>query len=211
MKFPFESLGWPIAGLLAVGIATTGFRDPASKVGIVDVQKALRECDATKKATDKLQTAFKARQDLIEYVNTYPVMTVAQATRLKDLTLKPAPTAAETAELNTLKGTIKDLDSKLRALQLKANPTPADKQQLDDFGKRAQDLGGLIQQWRQAFNDELNQMQDEAQQANQASALAAISEVGKAQGFTLVFVRDVAPYGTNDVTADVLKSMNKKP
>lgn len=189
----------------------SGFTEPASKVGIVDVQKALRDCDATKRATDKLQTAFKARQDLIEYVNTYPVMTVVQANRLKELSLKPAPTAAETTELNTLKATVKDLDSRLRALQLKTNPTPADKQQLEDFGKRAQDLGNLIQQWRQAFNDELNQMQDEAQQTNQTLALGSITEVGKAQGFTLIFVRDVAPFGTNDVTADVLKSMNKKP
>ncbi len=199
-----------MAGGLATFFIAPGFAPADNKIGVVDVAKAVTDSDLYKKNNDDLQAAFKQRGDLLDFMNTYPVFTVAQATRFKDLTLKPQPIQAETAELNKMKDDVKAADSTFRALQQKQNPTPADRQALDDYGKRVQALGQLIGQWRQQFSDELQALQDKATQANQDSARAAIEQIGKNQGFNLIFIKDVAPFGQNDVTEDVKKAMNKK-
>jgi len=210
MKIGFEKLGWLVAAGLGAMFVASGFEPAATKIGVVDVQRAITESDSYKKSMNDLQAAFKQRGDLLDYINTYPVFTVTQATRFRDLTLKAQPTAAETTELNKIKADVKDQDDKFRVLQQKQNPTAADKQALDDYGKRVQALGQLIADWRQQFSTDLQGMQDKAQQANQDAVRGAIETVGKNQAFTLIFIKDVAPFGVNDTTTDVLKAVNKK-
>jgi Skp family chaperone for outer membrane proteins len=210
MKLEIEKFGWIAAAGVAAIIFASGFDTPTLKFGVVDVSKAMTTSDAYKRNGDDLQAQFKLRQDVLEFLNTYPVMTVAQANRFRELSLKPAPTQADTTEVNKIKFDVKDTDAKLRAAQQKANPTAADRQFLEDIGRRAPEVAGLITKWKQEFIEELNAVQDKAQAASQESAHNSVEEIGKNQAFTLIFIKDFAPYGQNDVTPDVLKAMNKK-
>lgn len=212
MKIELEKLGWVVAAGLGAMVFASGFQGTNTKLGVVDVNKAITGSEGYTKGSDSFQAAYKLRGELLDFISTYPVFTIAQANRFLELSLKAAPTPVETAELNKLKADVKASDTKLRALQQKppANLTPQDRTDLDDFGKRQQELGQHMGDWRQQFTDELQGMQDKAIQANQDSARNAIQEVGKNQAFSLIFSKDVAPYGQNDVTADVIKGMNKK-
>jgi Skp family chaperone for outer membrane proteins len=210
MKFEIEKLGWVVAAGVAAIMFASGFDTPAPKYGVVDVSKAMTTSDSFKKNGDDLQAAFKLRQDVLEFLNTYPVLTVAQANRFRELSLKPAPTSADTTEVNKIKQDAKDTDSKLRAIQQKATPSATDKQFMDDIGRRAPEVAGLITRWKQEFLDELNKIQDATQLGSQEATHHAVEDIGKNQAFSLIFVKDFAPYGQNDVTPDVLKALNKK-
>src|SRR5476649_2753091 len=100
MKLEIEKFGWIAAAGVAAIIFASGFDTPTLKFGVVDVSKAMTTSDAYKRNGDDLQAQFKLRQDVLEFLNTYPVMTVAQANRFRELSLKPAPTAADTTEVN---------------------------------------------------------------------------------------------------------------
>jgi Skp family chaperone for outer membrane proteins len=212
MKLHLEKFGWVVAGGLATLLLATGFDTPVLKFGVVDVPKAVTASEPYTKSANDLQAAFKQRQDLIEFVSTYPVFTVVQANRFRELSLKPTPTTADTTELNKIKEDVKAADTKVRTLQQKpaAELTAADKQLLEDVGKRAPLVADLIGTWRREFTDELGSVQDKALSANQDSARKAIQDIGKNQSFTLIFSAEGAPFGVNDITADVTKAMNKK-
>lgn len=212
MNIRFEKLGWLVAGGLAAFVVASGFEQATTKLGVIDFDKAVTQSDGYKKAIDSVQAAFQQRQDVIRFVTTYPAFTKDQATRFRELSLKATPTPAEAAELTKLKADVQALDTKYRGLQQKdpTKLTPEDKTGLDDYGKRAQLLGDLLQQWRQDFAEDMRSIQDKSNQAIQDTARQAIQQVGKAQAFNLIFTTDIAPFGQNDVTADVLKAMNRK-
>ena len=68
------------------------------------------------------------------------------------------------------------------------------------------------QRWLREFTQELQAWADKQKLSSLDRARAALTEVGKAQGFTVIFEVGVAPYGANDLTDAALKAMNaKKP
>lgn len=210
MRIQLEKMGWVVSAALLATIVGTGFQAKSDKVGIVDMGSLMTRSDLVTAGRNNLQTAYKQRQDVLEFVQTYPVFTTQQANRFRELSLKANLTAAEKTELDKIKNDVKDADGKFTALQQKQNPTAADSQQLAEFGRRGQELSTLLQQWRQQFNDELTKQQEDNQSAAVQRAKESINEIGKAQGFTLIFVKDVAPYAQNEITNDALKAMNAK-
>lgn len=203
--------GWAVAGILGVVLAASGFQAVQEKTGVVDFNKLMQQSNAGQASTKTLNSALAARRELIDFVNQYKVLTVEQATRLKELKLKPTPTAAETQEIQRIENDVKASDKRRADLTQKATLTDQDRAVLQDFAQRAQMMGQTLDRWNGEFQEELSQMQEDARNKMVERARAALQDVAKQQGFSVVFESQVAVYGANDLTEAAMKAMNAKP
>lgn len=201
----------PLAALAALGFALVGFQPAAEKNGVVDLNSVMVQSDNGKKVQENLNKALEARRGLLDFISQYRVLTVEQAQRMRELWLKPNPTAAETAELNKIKSDVQASDKKLAELSQKTSLTDADRALLTDYSQRRQTMTNTLQRWSAEMDEELRQLQDQARGGVLERARTALKEVAKAQGYTTVFETSVAPYGANDLTEATIKAMNAKP
>ncbi len=204
----WHGLAFGALGLLAAGFAVSGFQVGADKFGVVDLNKVIQQSDLGKANTQSLNAALSSRRGLMEFVNTYQVLTTEQAQRLRELTVKANITDAEKAEMEKIKNDVKASDGKFKELNQKAQLTDADRQLLQDFNGRAQTMSKVLERWNQEFTDEVSQLQQQLQTATIDKARLAVGQVAKGQGYTLVFESAMAIYGANDLTEASVKAMN---
>jgi Skp family chaperone for outer membrane proteins len=205
-----SKLGWVCSGLMVVLFASTGFQAKTDKIGIVDMNRVFRESGFFKTQSDSLRSLAESRKAIVEFVRTYPVFTPEQATRFKEISIKPVPTAPDKAALEKIKQDVMAANKKFNDLNTKANPTPDEVAQIKEYVNRTQAMAGTLERWAREFEDEFGDSQDKAQRDASDRVRAAIKEVGQKQGYTLVLSQDSAPYGANDLTTEALKSMDSK-
>jgi Skp family chaperone for outer membrane proteins len=124
--------------------------------------------------------------------------------------VKPTLTAGEKAELESAKAEVIAADKKNKELSTKQNLTPEDRALIEEYSKRSNNMEMTAQRWLREFTQELQVWADKQKAESLTRARAALQEVAKAQGFTVVFEVGVAPYGANDLTDAALKAMNAK-
>jgi len=196
---------------VAVGVfAASGFQEAATKFGVVDITKVVEQSEFGKTNQTTFNTMKKAREGVLEFIDTYRVLTVEQANKIKDLSIKPNITAGEKAELESAKAEVIAASKKNQELSTKQNLTPEDRALIEEYSKRANNMEMTANRWLREFTTELQQWADQQKVASLDKARGAVNEVAKAQGFTLVFEVGVAPYGANDLTDAALKAMNAK-
>jgi Skp family chaperone for outer membrane proteins len=66
----------------------------------------------------------------------------------------------------------------------------------------------LLQEWQNEFSEEIYQLSQEAEKDGQKKAKEALEKTAKAKGFTGVFSSQVMPYSVNNLTEEVIKTMN---
>lgn len=204
------------SGLTAVAIvfgifAAIGFQEASNKLGIVDISKVVEDSDFGKSNQSTFNQMKTAREGVLEFMDTYRVLTVEQATRFRDLSIKPTPTAEEKAELDRIKADVIAADRKNKELMVKTtNLTNEDRALIEEYSKRSNNIEMMAGRWLREFTNELQAWADRQKVASLDRARAAVQEVAKAQGFTLVFEVGIAPYGANDLTDAALKAMNAK-
>jgi Skp family chaperone for outer membrane proteins len=202
--------GLAIVALFFGVFAAVGFQDAAMKIGIVDISKVVEDSDFGKANQATFNQMKTAREGVLEFIDTYRVLTVEQGTRFRDLSIKPNPTAEEKAELDRIKADVQAADKKNKELSVKQNLTPEDRALIEEYSKRANNMEMTAGRWLREFTNELQQWADRQKVTSLERARAAIQEVAKAQGFTIVFEVGIAPYGANDLTEAALKAMNAK-
>jgi len=210
MSMKLEKMGWLVAASLAGAMVATGFQGANDKVGVVDLSKVFGDSEYANKQTDGLRAVGEARSTMLQFADTYKAFTVEQGQRFRDLSIKANITEAEKAELEKIKKDVIAADKTLNDLSQKASPNATEVNQLNDLNKRKQNSAQMIRRWAQEFDDEVGAMREKMRTETLGKVKDSVKEVGKAGSFTLIFANDVAPYGSNDVTADALKSMNKK-
>jgi Skp family chaperone for outer membrane proteins len=202
--------GWVVAGALGIVFFAGGFQGKADKVGIVDMAKVFSDSDYAKAQTDTLRTLNTSRMDILQFLRTYPVFTPEQASRFKEISMKPMPSAPEKAELEKIKQDVINANKRFNELSTKPNPTPEEVNQLKEFVGRAQAMANTMDRWAHEFQDEVEGVQDKLRGETLDRVKAAVKEVGQKQGYTYVIVQDAAPYGANDITDEAKKAMNAK-
>src|SRR5262245_44766719 len=111
-----KNAGWMIsAGMIAV-LAAGGFQGggSADKVGAVDMGKIINGSQFYAKQKEKLNAFANARRAILEYVNTYPVLTSAQAATFRTLSTKDPVTAPDKTKLEALKKEIEQADKQYK-------------------------------------------------------------------------------------------------
>ena len=93
---------------------------------------------------------------------------------------------------------------------LKPAPTAEELKQLDDFRSRQAEIGDYLNTLNTDFQQELKAKQNAVQKSALDTYTNSVKEVAKKQGFTIIFDKNVAPYGANDITDDVAKTAIKK-
>jgi Skp family chaperone for outer membrane proteins len=205
-----ERLGWVAAAALAGGMIGMGFRAPGDKTGIVDVGKVFKDSDLAKKQTETLRAQVFARRSVMEFVGNNRNMKKDDADKLHDLMIKDPQSGADKAEIDRIENDAKASELKARDLQTLPKPTEADLAQLNDFTKRKDATGQLLEKWQKDFQDEIQQKETKMNDDTLEKVREAIQQVGKDQGFSIVFANNIAPYCPNDLTTDASTRMNKK-
>jgi len=206
----FQQIGWVVAGVLAGVMLGSGFQAKSDKFGVVDLGDVFSQSNFAKSQTETLKSMGQVRQDLIQFANTYPVLSQEQAQRFKELSLKPQLTAAEKTELEKIKNDAMAQDKKFKDKQLVPKPTPEDIAYLREMSDRQQAMGKTLDRWSREFSDEFQSVQEKLRSDTLDRVKAAVKEVGSKQGFSIVFSQDAAPYAANSITADALSAMNAK-
>ena len=205
-----EKIAYLVAAATLGVLAASGFQDTTTKMGVVDISDVVEQSDYGKKNQEDFNTMKSAREGILEFIDTYRVLTNEQALKLRELSLKGNATAAEKAELETLKATIIASDKKSKELAQKATLTPEERTLMQDYAQRSQTMEQVAQRWFREFTNEMQQWADKQKAASIQKARDAVNEVAKAGGYTIVLESGVAPYGANDLTPAALKAMNAK-
>ncbi|RYG19163.1 OmpH family outer membrane protein [bacterium] len=198
--------------LLLLGVLVAGgFQAAADKNGVADINWLVDNSNFGKGARETLNRMRTSREEVLSFIDTNRVLTVDQATKLRDLTLKEGKTPAEQAELDTLKATIVATNKKWTELATKGTLTPEERTTLQDYSERAQRMTDLGKQWVNTFTNEIESFLDKQKAEGSARAREAINSTAKAQGYTMIYDKVFAPYGANDLTEAALAAMNAKP
>lgn len=207
----YTKIGIALAAAVVGIYAASGFQDAAPKFAVVDITKVVEQSNFGKGNQASFNQMKTAREGVLEFIDTYRILTVEQANKIKDLSVKPNMTAGEKAELEAAKAEVIAASKKNQELSTKPNLTPEDRALIEEYSKRANNMELTANRWLREFTGELQQWADKQKLSSLERARAAVAEVGKAQGMTLVFEVGVAPYGANDLTDAALKAMNAKP
>lgn len=205
-----HQMGWVIAAVVAGSMAGSGFQTKTDKYGVVDLAEVFSGSEFAKNQTDSLRNLSTQRQDVLQFLNTYPVFTAEQAQKFRELSVKAQPTSAEKAELEKLKNDVIAQDKKFKDLQLKAQPTPEEIALLREYNDRTQNMVRTIDRWAREFGDELSGMQEKLRKDTLDRVKQAVQEVGQKQGYSIIYVQDIVPYAANNLTGESLKAMNAK-
>lgn len=205
-----NQLGWVVAALLAGLFAATGFNQAESKIGVVDIAKVVESSEFGKAGQQEFAARKAAREGILEFIDQYRVLTLEQANDLKNLSLLPNPTAEEKSKLERIKSEVIASAKKSQELALKASPTAEDRTMMDEYAKRSQAMEQMANKWLRDFTNELQIWADDHKLQSLTRAKAALQEVSKTQGYTVVFEVSMAPYGANDVSDATLKAMNAR-
>jgi Skp family chaperone for outer membrane proteins len=206
----FLQLGWVIAAAFIAVTLTGGFNQTAIKIGVIDISKVVEASDFGKLNQDSFTRMKVAREGLLEFIDTNRVLTNEQAQRIKDLWLKTNPTKEETAELDRLKAEVVAAAKRSAELATKPNMTPEERTLVEEYARRSQTMNDVAQRWFREFTNDMQVWADKQKLESVDRARGAITEVAKAEGYTVILEIGIAPYGANDISAAVLAKMNEK-
>ncbi|ARU42126.1 hypothetical protein CCB80_13640 [Armatimonadetes bacterium Uphvl-Ar1] len=211
MNNKLNKLGWVAAGALAVTMMFSGFQANGSKMATVDMQRILDESRAGKKVFDDLTNEVNLRQGLLEFLNTNKIVTADQANQLRTLTLKPAATQADKDAAEKLKSDIRAENKKFNDLMVKATLTDAERASFNEMNSRRQNTDNLLQQWSNEFSQDITNMREDKLASVLQKSRAAVTAVGKKEGYTIIFPTTVAVYAANDITDAAIKAVDETP
>lgn len=205
-----KNLGWVMAAALAGVAFVVGFDNQTEKYGVADIATIIEKSELGKTNQTTFAAMKAAREALLQFIDQNRVMTVDHATRLRELSLKLAPTKEETAEIDRLKADATASSKRLSDLSGKPNLSDADRAIVEDSAGQSAKIEQMAQQWYKDFSQEMQDWADTQKQASIVKARTAIQEVAKVQGYSIVFEAGPAPYGANDISDAALKAMNDK-
>lgn len=211
MNLRIYQFGSALSLLLLGVLFGGGFQAAPDKNGVVDINGLIEASNFGKGVRTNLDKMRSGREEILSFIDANRVLTLEQATRLRDLTLKPDRTPAETAELDTLKATVVATNKKWTELATKPNLTNEDRTILQDYADRAQKMSELGNTWVRVFTNDIDAWLETQKTESAARAREAIGSTAKTQGYTMIYDKAFAPYGANDLTDAALATMNAKP
>jgi Skp family chaperone for outer membrane proteins len=205
----FLKLGWVVAAACITVTLMGGAGQAVIKIGVVDISKIIEASEFGKHNQETFNKMKTARETLLEFADTNRVLSVEQAQRLRELWLKPQPTKEESAELESKKAEIIAAAKKSQELATKPNMTAEERTMMEEYARRSQAMEEVTRRWFQQFSNDMQEWADKQKLDSLARARTAITEVAKAEGYTVVLEVGIAPYGANDISPAALAKMNE--
>jgi len=204
----FLQLGWVLFFAVTTAWVTSGFQATTEKVGVADINRMMDESDFGKTVKTTLDAMRQAREDVLQFIDQNRVITIDQATRIRDLMLKQARTTAEQAELDSLKATVEAATKKWTELSTKPNMSPEERVLVQEYADRAQKANELGNTWLRTFTSDIEDYAQKQKTESNRRARIAIQATAKQQGYTVIYDNVFAPFGANDITDSALQAMN---
>ncbi len=205
----FDTLGWVVAAVIGIGVLSSGFAPTTESYANVDMASLIDNSNPGKAVQAQLNDAKQSRLDLLQFMYQNRVMTADQVQQLSKLWLEDNPPAADQATLKSLKTQIMAASKAYEDLQAKTTLSAQDQTALATDKSEIQATSSAISQMAQQFNQDMQQMQQTSASGLLAKVKAAVQSAGKAQGYTVVFGKNSAPYCDHDITQTVMDALNK--
>ncbi len=202
--------GWIVAISLLGVVAATGFQVTPTKIGVVDMSAVFAKSKFAQEQTKTLQDVGSSRKAMLDFLDTYRTFKPEDATRFHDLSIKAQVSSAEKAEIEKIKNDVMASDKRLKDLQTKTTLTPAESTELSELSRRIQSTTDAGGRWSNDASQEIQTLQEKLRADTLVKVREAVKQVGKDQGYTVIFINELAPYAANDVTDAALKAMDKK-
>ena len=196
-------------GMVAL-LAGSGFQTTSQKIGVIDSNSVMQAVALAKNMVEDEKNLKTDRETVMQFLQRFPVIKKDEAERFKVLSIKSNKTDAEKSELEKLKTMAGDQVKKFKDLELKSSPSQDELKQLDEFRNRKNEMDEYLQGLYKDFQTELAGIHDKNQLVVYDAFKTGINEVGKKQAYTIVFDKNIAPFGASDVTEEVTKSAAKK-
>ncbi|MDH7600874.1 MAG: OmpH family outer membrane protein [Armatimonadota bacterium] len=196
-----------LLSLLAVCVSAA---DNAPKIGVIDVQKVLRDAPRMKQYMQEYEELRQQLGRILDIRSQNLMLTEDEVKELIELKSKPSPTEQEKARIAELERIERERDAEFKQLQSTANLTDAQKTRL----KELQELQDKSKATGKALEDDYNsrlqtKLQELDQQAD-ADIQDAVKKVAEAKGLSLVLVKDAVRFGGIDITDDVISKLERK-
>jgi Skp family chaperone for outer membrane proteins len=195
---------------MVVMLAGSGFQGASLKIGNVNEEKVMIAIDTTKGFSEASKNAYTERSNILAFLEANRLLKEEDINTFKALSLKPIKTDAEKASLEKIKTTAAEAKKKFEDLQFKPTPTDAELKMLDDFRNRQAKSAEIGSKLVNEFQAEIAQIQKDNQKAMIDAYNAAVADVGKKQGYSIIMSANAAPYSANDATEEVAKAATKK-
>lgn len=203
-------IGWCVAASLLAVLLVSGFQNTTEKTGVVDVQKLVTTSEFGKSSQASIDKLSSTRKETLQFVGENPCMTVEEAQSFHELSVKTTLTTDEQAKLATVRKSASDNTKKLTDLMAKTTPSTDEKALISDLTDRANKTRNAAGQWAQDFQQEIQQYGEGQYAATMDRVQSSLQDTAKAQGFTAIFDKRYAPYGTSDITDACLAAMNAR-
>ena len=138
----FLQLGWIFFATVAAIAMAGGFQDKTDKIGVVDLAKVIDGSDFGKQTTATFNNMRKAREGLLEFIDTWRVLTNEQAQRIKELSLKATRTKEEETELDRIKADVVASNKRFNELTTKTNMSAEERTLVEEYARRDRRYGG---------------------------------------------------------------------
>lgn len=151
-----------------------------------------------------------SRETLLEFIDQYRILTIEQATRIRELWLKDNKTKAEEAELDRIKSEVTTTSKRSQELAVKMSLTAEERTLVEEYSRRSQTMNEISNRWLREFTDEVQKYIADQKEENYLKARQSANEVATKEGYTMILEGTVAIYGANDITEQTLAAMNAK-
>ncbi len=196
--------------LMAVSVASVWGADNVPKIGVIDVQKVLRDAPRMKQYMQEYEELREQLGRILDIRSQNLMLSEDEVKELIDLKIKPSPTEQDKARIAELERIERERDAEYKQLQSATNLTDSQKARL----KELQELQDKSKATGKALEDDYNsrlqtKLQELDQQAD-ADIQEAVKKVAEAKGLSLVLVKDAVRFGGTDITDDVISKLDRK-
>jgi len=204
-----------VLGTIAGPAAAADAKAPVGLVfGTADADALFKDYTKRQQLYSELDALKANLEGQLELRNANRLLTEDEFKQLVDLQAKPKKTDAEQKKIEEFLATSKQRDQDLQTLQQKSDATDADKAQRTEMENRLRTVQKSLQDDKAKFEEELNRRLIDANKQVTTDIEAAVSAVAKEKGLTVVFNKSFGAaefvlYSSVDITADVLKKLNK--
>lgn len=199
------------AGAVLIGFASGVQAQTAPTFGSVNVQQVLQESKARQRDEGELRqiasTFTTARQQLQE--NSARFLAEAEVRELAALYEKVTPTDADKKRRTVLEEKAASLSGEKRKLENTASPTDDNKKRYATLADSEQKGAQVLQAVDAEYQRRIDQRNGELSNKILNDVKAIITRIAQERKLSVVFDSGVAIYTANDITADVVKQLNK--
>jgi Skp family chaperone for outer membrane proteins len=204
-----------IRGALAGGavvvavLAVMAFQAANTKIGMVNLGKVVQDSKIGKEAEEKFRQETDLRDQLLMHFDAYRYYDPEQREEIWKLWVKRNRTQEEETRLTVLKSTGQSLQKEVDALQQKQQRTAEEDQRYQQLVRRQGEMVNYLPYLKAALEGELEKFRADSLSEVYDKARTSVRKVAKAQGFSVIYTSQVAPYAEFDISEDVLNDLGK--